>query len=937
MKTTVITIIIATATANAAMAQNDTTAIETQKDDKVQVAFKEVEEKDILGGIEVLDYKALTEKNYNTGAIDNLQGYVSGFNGNSNWATGEYLLIIDGVPRDAGSVLATEIEKVTFLKSAAAVTLYGSRAAKGAILITTKKGQIGSLRINARANVGLNTAVSYPKYLSSAEYMTLYNEARVNDGMEPLYSDEQIYNSSTGNNPYRYPNVDFYSKDYIRNHYWNGNANIDIQGGGKFAKYYVNLNYNRANDVFKQGEAKDNYSDRLAFRGNVDITINDWISAFVHSNVMFYNSRGANSSHGSYWEAAATMRPNRVSPYIPLSYTTTADESSQTMVNNSMFLVEGQYFLGGTQIDQGNVFADYFAAGNSKYSSRMFQGDVGIKLNFDKFVKGLSFQTQFAMDYNTAYTTYYSNTYAVYEPTWASYNGQDVIVSLTKYNLDKKSGVQNIGGSYNQQTLMLNAQLNYDRHFGKDHHFSAMLLGHGWQRSQAGEYHHTTNLNLGLELAYDFADTYFIQADAALAHSAKLAKGHRVGFSPSLTLGWKMKNTLFKDVKAIDYLTLSGSLSKLCTDIDIDGYYLYTSNYTQANGAWWGWRDGVATTSTQSKRGDNEDLTYIKRKEFALTLKGGFLNRMIEFNTSFFYDIFDGGVIVATTQYPDYLILGYPESSFLPYINYNKDRRSGFDFGVKFNKEIGKVGLSLGVNGTYYTTKALKRDENYADEYQNREGRPLDAIFGLVSDGFYESEEDIANSPTNLLGDVKPGDIKYVDQNSDGVIDSKDEVYLGKGGWYGSPFTLGINLTAKWNNFTFFALMTGNYGAKTLKSSSYYWVYGDGKYSEVVRDRWTTATAKTATYPRLTTLSGDNNFRTSDFWLCSANRFDLAKVQLTYDFPKQLFRGKVVRGLQVYLSGSNLLTVAKERKFLQMSVGSAPQYRNFNLGAIVNL
>ena len=158
---------------------------------------------------------------------------------------------------------------------------------------------------------------------------------------------------------------------------------------------------------------------------------------------------------------------------------------------------------------------------------------------------------------------------------------------------------------------------------------------------------------------------------------------------------------------------------------------------------------------------------------------------------------------------------------------------------------------------------------------------------------------------------------------------------MGRGGWYGSPFTLGINFTAKWKNFTLFALGTGGFGGHAFKSSSYYWVYGDGKYSEVVRGRWTPETAATATYPRLTTLDGNNNFRNSTFWLYKTNRFDLAKVQLTYDFPKRLLQKTFLKEASVYVSGSNLLTISKERELMEMNVGSAPQTRFYNLGVKV--
>ncbi|EXG77773.1 TonB-linked outer membrane protein, SusC/RagA family [Xylanibacter oryzae DSM 17970] len=921
-------------TLNAATNADGKDSIDNPKDQMVQVAFQKVKKSELLGGVSVLDYKELTKKNYNTYSLDNLQGYIDGWNGSTMWGLDGYLVLVDGVPRDANNILPTEIDQVTFLKGAQAVVLYGSRATKGAILITTKKGNIGDLKISARGNVGIFAAKSYPKYLGSAQYMSLYNEARANDGLTPLYTDNDIYNYSSGENPYRYPNLDFYSSDYINKCYTRSEANMEINGGSKIARFYANINYYHLDDVFNFGEAKNNGTDRLSIRGNIDLNLNDYISAYIHSNVSFYDVSTANSS-SNYWSTAATFRPNRLSPLIPTSSIDPNSAASWIYMNNSLNIVNGN-FLSGTTIDQTNVIADMCAGGHGKYTSRQFQFDAGLKFDLAKVLKGLSFETQFAIDYATAYTTAYNNTYAVYTPNWSNYNGSDVISSLTKINNDKKSGTQNVSGSSDNQTIMFSSQFNYNTTINKVHNIKAMLIGAGYQTKLSGTYHKTSNVNLGLELDYNYAGKYFAQIGTALVHSAKLAPGHRDALSPSATLGWKLKNENFlKNSSIVDELTLSASLSELNSDTDIQNYYLYEANYTQADGAYWSWADGTLEKSTNVKRGENPDLRFIKRKEFSVSMQTSLLNHLIEAKASFFTNVIDGGLIQPSTIYPSYFSTYYPSASFIPYVNYNKDKRTGFDFGVNLNKKVGQVGLSLGVTGMYYTSKATQRDENYADSYQNRTGKPLDGLWGLVSDGFYSDAADVAKSPKSSYGTCKPGDIKYVDQNGDGIINAQDQVYLGKGGWYGSPFTLGINLTAKYKDFTFFALCTGNYGAKAFKNNSYWWVYGDGKYSEAVLGRWTEATASTATYPRLTTGTSDNNFQNSTFWLYSTDRFDLAKVQITYDLPKKWFENFFISGVSAYVSGSNLLTFSGERKILEMNVGSAPQYRFYNLGVNV--
>lgn len=241
--------------------------------------------------------------------------------------------------------------------------------------------------------------------------------------------------------------------------------------------------------------------------------------------------------------------------------------------------------------------------------------------------------------------------------------------------------------------------------------------------------------------------------------------------------------------------------------------------------------------------------------------------------------------------------------------------------------------MSVGLNGTYYDTKATKRAEIYEDAYQNRQGKPLDAMFGLQNLGFFQDQADIQGSPSQqALGQVRPGDIKYKDQNGDGIINQRDEVFLGKGGFFGAPMTLGINFTAQWRKLTFFAQGTGRFGASAMRQGSYFWVTGENKYSEVVRGRWTEATKKTATYPRLSTLAANNNFRSSDFWLYKTDRFDLTKVQISYDLTGLLKMKSLVKEFGIYVSGFNLLTVSPQREILELNVGNSPQTRLFNLG-----
>lgn len=919
--------------------ENEKDSILNDNDQLIQVAFRKVPFSNIMGGVSVINMEELTKKNYTNYSLD-LEGFIGGWNGSSLWGMDDLLVLVDGIPRDANNILPSEIEQITFLKGASAVVLYGSTAAKGVIYITTKRGKDEPFKVSVRANTGFNVSKSYPKYLSSAEYLTLYREALVNDGvdittknMQDQYGDEVIQHFASGDNPYRYPDVDLYSSEYIKKAYNRSDVTTEISGGNEKAAFYTNIGYYRQDDVFKFGEAKNNYIDRLNIHGNIDVEVNKNIHAFVNANATFYNSRNARStSGGNYWGAASSLRPNRFAPLVPISYIN--DSTALAKVQNSSNIIDGKYFLSGTQSDQTNIFADYYAAGYSKWISRQFQFDTRLDFDLSDAVKGLSFHTQFAVDYATSYSISYENSYAVYSPTWGTNNGEDVITALPDFGVDKKDGVQHISGSSDRQTIAFSGYFTYENSINDAHNFYAMLIANGYQQTYSGVYHKPSNANLGLQLAYNFKGRYFADFSAAEVHTAKLAEGHRNAFSPSFTLGWKLSEENFlANSSIVDDLVLSGSTSILNTDLDISEYYMYEARYTQADPApWWGWYDGAVEHSTISLSGSNEDLTFIKRRELSANLRTSLWNRMITADVSYFVNTMEG-LITTPTLFPDYFVTGYPQTDFTTKINYNNDKRTGFDFNVNLNKRISGIDFSLGVAGTYFTTEATKRSELVDYDYQKSQGRPIDGIWGLESAGFFQSQEEIDDSPKQVFGGtIKPGDIKYIDQNGDSIIDTYDQVFLKRGGWYGAPFTMGVNLTVKWKNLTFFAVGTGYFGAYGIKGGSYYWVYGDGKYSDVVRDRWTEETKETATYPRLTTKTGANNFRNSDFWLIKTDYFNLAKVQVTYDIPKNLLQKFFLHDISIYMSGNNLLLISKEREALEMNVGYAPQTRFYNIG-----
>lgn len=910
----------------------------------VPVAFNAVEEQDLPVGVSNVNIAELFEKNLFLDGLGGLEAFAPGYNGNNLWGMSSSLILVDGVPRDFSTVTPNEIDQVSFLKSASAVALYGSRGARGVILITTKRGTETRQRINVRANAGVNVPKLFPQYLGSAEYMTLYNEALINDGLprNSNYTDEAIYNHAAGLNPYRYPNVDFFSDEYLKSTYGRYNVVTEIYGGNERAKYYTNIGFNSAGSLLNFGEAKENNtSNRINIRGNVDVKLTEIFRARVDASAVFSASNGVNTN---YWSSAATFRPNRVTPLIPISFLEESDEANWAKVGAAN-VIDGKYVLGGTQLDQTNPFAAVYAGGNNKFTERGFQFTTGVDADLKGILQGLTFNTSMGVDYNNSYNQGYRNNYATYAPSWTTYSGTDLLSNLQIYGQDEKTGQQQIADSWYRQTISLSSQLNYNNTVDKNHNLSAILMGAAYRQSISQVYQPVTNSNLGLQLGYNFSRKYYAEFTGAVVNSPKLAPGNRVAFSPAGSIGWRISEEPFlKESSFINNLKLTASAGILHTDLDINDYFLYESIYTQREGNWFGWNDGSATQSTDSRRGNNPDLTFARREEVSIGLEGAMFNNQVTFSANVFQNTMSGIAVQNNVLFPNYFTQGFPSSSFIPFVNYNNDQRQGLDFHLNYDKRIGSVNWTLGTSGTYYTTKATKRAEIAEDAYQLREGRPLDAIWGLEHDGFFMDASEVAaadgiNGAKPAFGNIAPGDIRYKDQNGDKIINDQDQIYLGRGGWAGSPLTMGLHLTAKWKSLTFFALGTGRFGAHGIKGGSdqapqrdYFWANGQDKYSVVVRDRWTEETKNTATFPRLTTLGGDNNFRTSDFWMYSTDRFDLSKIQVSYNISDRLLKSKFIREMGVYVTGFNLLTVSKERELMETNFGSSPQTRLYNLG-----
>lgn len=882
--------------------------------DSVWIAFKKTHKNNIIGATNILNAEEIMryDKNYNLSNA--LIGRIPGLYGSTNnRGIGSFIFLVDGLPRDVSTIKMSEVEQVSFLKDINSSILYGNHAASGIVLIHTKRGKPGKDEINVSANYGISLMKSLPKYLSSAEYMVLYNEARINDGLDILYDDDLIEKYRTGDK-YRYPDIDFFSNDFVKKQSPSFNVETEFIGGNDVVTYYANAGWQQTRGFLNFGAGEKERRNKFNIRGNIDVNINRFMKSSVDAAAIL--NEGFAPTGNNYFETSANFKPNSFTPLLPIDK---IDPNNQLLLSR-LNDIDGKYLLGGTQGITSNPISIVYSAGLiSPHALRTFSFNQKNDVDLRFITEGLSFKTNLSFDFFSTYKQAVRNSYSVYEPVW---DENDLIVDLKQYGVDQRTGSQSVTDANYVRRFGGYATVDYDRVFNDVHQIGGSVIGFGTLiKNGLSDIQGSKNFNLGMRANYSFNNKYIIDFSGAYVFSSKLY--NKTAFSPSLGLAWIVSSEdFFKSINNVNYLKFRLTGGLVHTDLGIDGSYLYNTATGTSGGYYW-YEGQWGNNGTISSRGENLDLTFEERKDINAGVEGLFFNRELKIDFNYFHHIYDQQIVRSQSTYPSFY------NHFIPYENFEKTSYSGIDLGVAYNKKLGAVSLTFGANLLSSTSKVLIKDEIFRNKYQYRTGQPADALFALVADGFFEDENDILNHAEQSFGSVQPGDIKYIDQNNDNVIDGEDEIMIGRGQ---PPLSYGLHLRFEWKNFTFFVLGTGINGSQSFKSGNYYWVDGDDKYSEVVLDRWTQNTKNTAKYPRLSSLSNSNNFRNSTFWLYNNDYFSIDRVQLTYSVPQNITEKLRAQQLDFYLNGASLLRFSKNKKIQDLNTNGTPYSREFSLG-----
>lgn len=916
------------------------------KSDEVDMPFVPLKRRNVIGAVDQVNVDKLRDTYYADDWLSYLQASGTGIFDAANIRYAGNVVVIDGMMKgDEGLSFADylspdEIESISVLKDASSRILYGGTG-QGVINIRTKRGTPLKNYLNVRYEYSLARPIKYPDYMGSADYMTLYNEARRNDGLTDRYDAMAIQNTRIGFDPVQYPDVDFYNSDFLRNVKQSHKAAVEVGGGNRIASYYFLLGYDYDKSLQKLGEAADEGDNTFRARGNVDVKITDYLRAKVDMTVVL-NSNYA--SKGDFWSMASTRRPNQFAFLIPIDRVAPGDMDLVEEARQQKSLIDGKYLVAGDHVYTTNVYGDKMLAGYDKLTNRAANVNIGFDVDLKGITPGLTFSTYGGIDNNNVYMISQTNKYAVYTPSFEISTTSDVdLIHLTKQGENNFVGAQSIGKVDMNRKIAWYNVLNYSRVFGGGHDVNVTATHRMSSYVTQGQIYSKKQLDYALRANYMYGNRYIAEVGIAAIASPFLPADHRWGVASSYALGWIVSEEKFMRNSGIDFLKIKASFSNLKSDPT--DYNL--SRDTYKIGDKHTYNDGSNSNNFLPVVLGNPDLTFADVYELNAGFEIALLKRSLYAEVNYFQRRKTGLVAQTVNEYMG--VIG--GSDFIMSRNYGISEGRGFEISLAYNKRFDPDwSLSVNAGMVYYSAKNLKIDElNYGPglEYNQKTDKSLSALWGYVADGFYTQEEiDRINDPADKtlakpsFGTVRAGDLKYRDLNGDGVVNDRDQKVIGDSR---STYDYRLALTLRWRNFSLYAQMRAQTGGSQILSGNYYQVSGEMKYpSYLMKARWAydpergVDTRSTATYPRLSTTGNVHNFQNSTFWVSATGFFKIPVVQLTYHLSDRVARKIGMKSPNVYFRTNNLLTLAPEKERLLLNIGAEPAYTWFALGFKAN-
>lgn len=879
----------------------------------------------------------LTVQNSGEPGADGAYLNIRGFGTTNNSSP---LILVDGIQRDFSGLDANEVENVSILKDAASTAIYGIQGANGVILVTTKRGKIGTSRISATAQNGWQSPTSLPRYVDSYTGRKLYKEGLVNDG---LFADTSAYSDVLLNKyrdrtypayQYLYPNVDW-TKTMLKPFSYLRQGNLNVSGGTEKARYFISLSYLQQNGLYNYEESVSQYdiqaiTHKYNFRSNIDLNLTKNLTMELNLGAIVYDR--------NYPGVSASQIFNDIKQTPAWYYPITNPDGSPGAAPNT----------------NQSPYVDLTQSGYYRGFETELQSTAGFKWDLGWLTKGLSTRVRLSFDNdnfrnvnrplsNITYQ-YLLNPGVPDTETDLAANGHYVIVNNGNGTLDYQV---NANGS---RRTVLEAYINYDRDFGK-HSVKAMAIYNqsgffdavgGGVGNAIGGLPYKYQGVLG-RAAYAYDDRYLAEFNFGYNGSENFAQGHRFGFFPAVSTGWIASNEHFiKDNPAlnfIDQIKLRGSYGLVGNDKIGSSRFLYLSTWVTGSGYTFGFNsNGNSYGGYLEGQAGNTLLTWERSKKLNLGLDLSLWKGMLSLSADVFRERRTN--ILATSQ----LIPGFIGLPQIPAVNAGITDNRGYEISLTHRHDFRKnQGYSITINYAYAHNKILfyAQPDYPGREWQALKGTSINEIYGYTALGLFKNQQDIDNSPSqSSLGVTKPGDIKYKDLNGDGVINSLDAGYLpGKVANPTSQF--GVALGYHYANFDISVLFQGGLGGSTLLSGS--GVYPFSRFAsalvQVVNNHWVASNPDGHyMFPRISSADNVNNQQASTFWIYSSNYLRLKTVELGYTLPAIWMKRIGIDNARVFVNGINLLTWSKLKDFNldpeigNNGTGTYPQQKVINAG-----
>ena len=810
------------------------------------------------------------------------------------------------------------------------LALYGVRGANGIILITTKRGtEMTAPQIRVKAEFGITQPVQLPELANASQWIDYYNELYRDSGSTEMpISDyaRQMYLS--GRDPDLYPNVDWVNTIF-KDLAMTGRVHASVTGGSPKIRYYVSASYYTEGGMFNVAD-NDRYDaqmnfNKYSFRSNIDIDITKSTQLGLSLSTQYTTKNAPCTSTNDLY--AYTMYVTPV--------------ATPTVYSNGMLAIPQE----SGSVNPYNMLNN---TGYRRYNTMVAQSLLSLTQDFsDIITPGLKANVKFAWDAQNATLLERAMSPVTYYATGRDENGE---LMLTAAN-PNGSNYMKLATSDSSGTTAINFEgsLIYERLFAEDHRVSGMFLYSVRSKSKNRPLNYidaypTKNMGIAGRFTYAFRDKYFAEFNFGYNGSENFAPGKRYGFFPSYAVGYMISNEKFWEPlrDKINILKIRASYGKIGND-EIGGsrrFAYNTTMNTNAGGFLFGDLGQTSLPGYSTGEYGNPDVAWEEATKADVGIELGLFNK-IKIQADYFYEKREG-IFIQRESTPS--VVGTKTAQW---VNLGRMKNQGFDMSLEFDHSFNKdFSISARGNFTYNRNKKLYDDKpDQIWKYQNLAGFANNQQFGLIAEGLFESEEDIANWPKQDFGTVRPGDIKYRDVNGDGVVNTFDKVAIG--------YTLvpeinyGFGASLKWKGIDVSVFFSGVghvtriiQGQNLFGASSTILRMGQ-IFEDVAKNRWTLDNQNpNAPYPRLSLNKVDNNQQLSTYWQRDMSFLRLKDAEIGYTLPESMTKKWGLSKIRFYIQGKNLVTFSDFKLWdpeVNANYGNVyPLIRTFAIGANVN-